>query len=413
MFAPAIRLATEGYVLSSLVAKAISELDKTTVSDSMLRAYFPRNGHPLTAGSVVRDLEYAATLRLLAKDGQDAFYKGPIADAIIAAVTHAKHNPAKLTHADFQDYRPKDLAPLCRSYRSHIACSVPPSTSGGLAALEILGMLERFPRNALQPGTQSSIHLVTQASRLAYADRSRWIADPNFVAVPTKGLLRDDYLKERASLISPNHDMGAASPGRPAGADLKYASQRTPTRHGTSHLAVIDGDGQVVSMTMSVQAGFGAQIRAAGFVLNNQMTDFSLEPTVGGEPVANAVAPGKRPLSAMGPFILLNPKREFYAAIGSPGGANIISYNVQALSALIDGQTSMAELVALPHFMNANDKTVLEPDLGNLKHVLPLLSMGHKIRFRPLESGLNGIRKKGRFLEGATDPRGVGAVLAD
>jgi len=415
LFGPAISLATNGFTISSLLAADINSLNFDELPPNIRALYFEKNGSPRKAGEILRDPEYAASLRLIARFGLKGFYEGPVADAIVTEVNRSAPNGAFMKGLDLKNYQAKEVAPVCREYRGYRMCSMPPSTSGGVTVLQILGLLESFPSERLQPGSGSAAHLLTQAERLAYADRRRWLGDPDFVTVPTQGLLSSAYLKRRAGLIREDKDMGKVSAGTPpsSGARLNFAPQRSPARRGTSHLSVVDRFGQVVSMTMSIQAGFGAQLRSAGFMLNNELTDFSMEPTIDGKPVANAPAAGKRPLSAMGPFIVFRPDGQFYAAIGSPGGQDIIAYNAQALSALVDGQASMAQAVSYPHVMNANEMTILERRPSNAWTALRLWARGHKIRFRELRSGLNGIRRIGNKLEGSSDPRGVGAALGD
>lgn len=361
LFEPAIAIATRGFPISRQLAADISSLERDKLPRDIQKMYFSADGEPRRQGERITDPEYAATLRRIARDGPGGFYEGPVADAIVAAVNGAARNPARMTKDDLRSYRARAVAPLCGTYRQYRACSVPPSTSGGLTALQILGMLAHFPSDELQPGSISQAHVTTQASRLAYADRAHWQGDPAFIPVPVTGLLAPQYLAERAALIDRYWDMGSASAGTPHGAPEGRAPQRSPARRGTSHMAIVDAQGMAVSMTSSIQAGFGAQIRAAGFILNNELTDFSLEPEFSGRTVANAPAAGKRPLSAMGPFIVLRPDGSLFAVVGSPGGSDIIAYNVQTLSALIDGKKNIAEAVSLPHIVNTNGTTVLEP----------------------------------------------------
>lgn len=414
LFRPAIALATNGFEISSRLADDIKELDSARLPANVRSVYFNNDGSTRRTGEILRDMEYARSLNLIAREGPKAFYEGPIADAIVSEVNRSPVRPGLMTRMDLKNYHAKEVAPLCRHYRGFRMCSLPPSTSGGVTVLQILALLEPFPRDKLTPGTLSNAHLLSQAQRLAYADRRRWLADPDFVPVPTQGLLNSDYLKQRAGLIRDDRDMGAVSAGMPpAAGSIHHVPQRSPARRGTSHLSIVDRFGQVVSMTMSIQAGFGAQIRSAGFLLNNELTDFSMEPVIDGKPVANAPAPGKRPLSAMGPFIVFRPDGKFHAAIGSPGGEDIISYNAQALSALVDGDVPMAQLVSYPHVLSANETTILERAPFQVWTAVGLWAKGHRVRFRQLRSGLNGIRMDGTKLEGATDPRGVGAAMGD
>jgi gamma-glutamyltranspeptidase/glutathione hydrolase len=256
---------------------------------------------------------------------------------------------------------------------------------------------------------------MSEASRLAYADRMRWLGDPAFVRVPALGLLDAEYIAARSRLIDPARDMGIAPAGTPPMRDhaFDYAPQRPQVEHGTSHLSAVDARGQVVSMTTTVEGVFGSHLAAGGFILNNQLTDFSFEPMIDGRRVANAVASGKRPLSSMSPTIIFGPDGRFFAAIGSPGGRNIISYVAQTVIALIDGHERMQQAVAAPHHVNQNGQTRLEKGTVLEALVPRLTAMGHTVTMVALESGLHGIlRVKGGY-EGGADPRRDGVALGD
>ena len=235
-----------------------------------------------------------------------------------------------------------------------------PPSSGGVAVLQILGMLERFPPSQLQPNTLSEVHLFTQASRLAFADRAMYLGDPDVIHVPVAGLLDKGYLAQRSALIDPAKDMGTAIAGTPPQRHAEFAPQKSQQLPGTSHLSAVDDHGQVVSMTMTVEFVFGSEVMANGFFLNNELTDFSFDPTRDGKPVANAPAPGKRPMSAMSPTIVFGPDGKFAIATGSPGGPAIIDYVAQSLIAMIDGGMGAQDAAALPHPLNLNSPTILE-----------------------------------------------------
>lgn len=413
LFDPAIALAENGFEVSPLLAEAIAELNPAQLDAAMRNFYFRPDGSPARGGDRLRDAQFASTLRRIAANGSAGFYQGPIAQAVVAAVRQSGRNPGRMELADLRAYQARETDPICGPYRGFKVCTVGPP-SGGVTVLQILGLLQAVPSDALRPGTLSQLHYISQASRLAYADRAHWLGDPAAVHVPTTGLLDSRYLADRSKLISPSRDMGKASAGNPAKqAKVKYAPHRTPTYHGTSHLSVVDGPGNIVSMTMSIQASFGAQIRAAGFVLNNELTDFSMEAERHGLPIANAPAPGKRPLSAMSPSIVFDRQGAFFAAIGSPGGPDIIAYNAQALNELLDGGASMSQVVSDAHFVNWNGDTVLEKGTSLIWFVPQLMMKGHSVRLRSLESGLNGIRKVSGGYEGASDVRGEGLAAGD
>jgi gamma-glutamyltranspeptidase/glutathione hydrolase len=417
LFEPAIKLAEQGFAVPPRLALELAEGGPGLAAMPDIRAnFFNPDGTPIKAGQIWRNPKLAQTLRKIADGGADAFYMGSVADEIAGAVTKAPANPAVMTRADIANYQPKERTPLCGTYRAYRICSLPPSTSGGTSVLQILGLLQRFSSAELQPVTLSSVHLISEASRLAYADRDRWLGDADFVAVPLQGLLDHTYLDTRSRLIDPLHAMGIAIAGTPLtqkGEIPDYAPMPPQIEHGTSHLAVVDDSGEVVSMTMSIEAAFGAQIAAGGFLLNNELTDFSFEPIIDGKAVANAPAPGKRPLSAMAPVIVFGPDGKFFAALGSPGGRQIIAYVAQGIVNLIDGQLSMQSAAAAARHVNLNGATLIEKGTPLERLAPALTSMGHRVRAIPFDSGVNGIRRVNGGYEGGADPRREGVALGD
>ena len=416
LFEPAIRLAEQGFVVQPRLASQLRDNREAHAAMPAMKAlYYNSDGTPVRSGQTWRNRELAASLREIAEKGPDAFYRGPIADKIVNAVASAPRNAAVTTRADIAGYQPKSREPLCGTYRLHRICSVPLSTSGGVSVLQILALLERFPSSELKPGTLSSVHLVSEASRLAYSDRDRWLGDADFVSVPVQGLLDRGYVEMRSRLIDAQRSMGTAKAGTPPmrqGSLIEYAPQVNPIEMGTSHLSVVDDRGQVVSMTTTVEGAFGSQIAAGGYLLNNELTDFSFEPEIDGRPVANAPGPGKRPLSSQAPVIVFDPDGRFLASLGSPGGRFIIAYVAQALVNLIDGQMSMRAVSAAPRHVNLNGTTVIES--GPLEQLSPRLSaMGHQLRVTRFDSGVNGIRRVADGYEGGADPRREGVALGD
>jgi gamma-glutamyltranspeptidase/glutathione hydrolase len=290
-----------------------------------------------------------------------------------------------------------------------------PPSSGGVSVLQILGMLERFSPKQLQPNTLSEIHLFSEASRLAFADRTMWLADPDLVHVPVSGLLDKTYLAGRSKLIDPQHDMGTASAGEPPvkHAALDFAPQRDEQLPGTSHMSIVDGRGEVVSMTTTIEYVFGAETMANGFFLNNQLTDFSFEPLRDGKPVANAPAPGKRPMSAMSPTIVFDADGRFRIAIGSPGGPIIIPYTAESLVAMLDGGLDAQTTAALPHHANPNGPTILEAGTPIVAYASALTAMGHHVVTFDLESGLNIVERVPGGYIGGSDPRRDGVAKGE
>lgn len=417
LFEPAIRLAEQGFKVPPRLAIELAEGGSRLAAMPDIRANFIHpDGTPIKPGEMWRNEKLGRSFRQIAQGGPDAFYSGVIADDIVNAVAMAPVNPAVMTRADLAGYQAKERAPLCGDYRRYRVCSVPPSTSGGATVLQILGLLQRFPSSDLQPRTLTALHLISEAERLAYADRAQWLGDPDFVPVPLAGLMDRAYLDSRSRLIDPMRAMGTAPAGVPLLQKTElpvYAPMRPQIEQGTSHLAVVDDRGEAVSMTTSVEAAFGAQIAAGGFLLNNQLTDFSYEPIIDGKPVANAPAPGKRPLSAMSPTIVFDHDGKFFAAVGSPGGRQIIGYVAQAIVNLIDAKLSMPEVAAAPRHINLNGATLIERGT-QLETLTPALTaMGHQVRPVKFDSGVNGIRRVNGGYEGGADPRREGVALGD
>jgi gamma-glutamyltranspeptidase/glutathione hydrolase len=413
LFEPAIKLADGGFKISPKLAKELREFSFISRMPDMKKYFFHADGSPVAEGETLKNPQLAATLRLIAKGGAKAFYTGKIAQAIVDAVQHAPVNPGGMTLKDLAAYHAVQRPAVCGTYRTYNVCSMGPPSSGGIAVLQMLGMLERFPSAQLDPRTQSGVHLFTQASRLAFADRAKYLGDPDVINVPVRGLLDHGYLAQRSALIPLDKDMGTATAGTPPDKRADYAPQRSRQLPGTSHLSVVDDRGQVVSMTTTIEFAFGSETMAAGFLLNNELTDFSFEPVIDGKPVANAPGPGKRPMSAMSPTIVFDAKGRFAIATGSPGGPAIIDFVAQSLIAMIDMHMSPQEAAALPHVLNLNSPTILEKGTALEALSAPLTLMGHTVMARDLQSGLHIIEAvPGGYLGGA-DIRRDGVALGD
>jgi gamma-glutamyltranspeptidase/glutathione hydrolase len=423
LFEPAIRLAEEGFTVTPRLNMMIGwspALPRLPWS----RAYFFTEAEgeeptPLAVGTRLKNPAYAATLRAIAQQGPDAFYKGEIAQAIVAMVQNAPVRPGTLTLADMASYAPVKREAVCLAYRAYSVCGMPPSSSGGLTSLQILGILENFDMSALAPGSVEAIHLVTEASRLAYADRDLYIGDTDFVDVPVAAMLDESYLASRARQIDTGHSLGRASAGQPAATsqagalqDSPYAPNVSRSRPSTSHFSIVDGQGNAVSMTTSVEAPFGSHLMVGGFFLNNQLTDFSFLPVVDGRPVANAVAPGKRPRSSMSPTLIFDEEGDFYAAIGSPGGSRIIAYVSQTIVGLLDYGLSMQAAINQPRHVDRNGPLEIEAGTALVDLEPALTALGHQVTIKPITSGLHGVRRTSTGLEGGADPRREGVVLS-
>ena len=410
LFQPAIRLAEQGFAVSPRLHELIAA-DKYLKRYPETAAYFHNAaGDPLPVGSLLKNQAYADTLRAVAAGGADAFYKGAIAVDIATRVRSVDDNPGRLSYSDLARYQAKRRDPVCLPYRQWTVCGMPPPTSGGVAVLQILKLLEPFDLAALEPASPEAIHLVAEASRLAFADRNRFLADSDFVPVPVEALLDPAYLAARAALIDPTTSLGEAAPGL----DSQQAhSPAQPNPPSTSHLSVVDGEGNAVFMTASIESAFGARLMARGFLLNNELTDFSFRPVVDGQPVANRVQPGKRPRSSMSPTLVLDRRGRFVMAIGSPGGSRIIGYTAKAIVAALDWNLTMQQAVALPNFVNRNGATDLEEGTAVVEAKAALEALGHEVNIRGMTSGLHGIRRTEAGLEGGADPRREGVVVAE
>lgn len=417
LFQSAIKLAEDGFPVSERLAERIAGDDLLAIQPTTRPYFFSADGSPLAAGARLRNLELARTLREVAEGGADAFYRGRIAADIVRAVTAATPRPGDLTPADIAGYRPERRPGLCLDYRTTRICSMGPSSSGGLAVLQVLGILRHFDLASLRAQPVEALHLIAEASRLAFADRDRYAADPAFATIPVARLLSEEYLSARAGEIDPAHAMGQAEPGRPIdSAQIGEAPRAAllPEVPSTSHMSIVDAAGNAVSFTSSVEGSFGSHVMVDGFVLNNQLTDFAFLPASRGRAAANRVEPGKRPRSSMAPTLVFDRESgALLAVVGSPGGANIIGYVVQALVELIDWERDPYAAIAAPHVLNRNGPTFVEADAGLEPLAAALTARGHEIKMQTLESGVNVILLRGDKLLGASDPRREGVALAD
>ncbi|HYC37465.1 MAG TPA: gamma-glutamyltransferase [Usitatibacter sp.] len=409
LFQPAIALAEKGWAMSPRVHELLAN-DRALPANAAARAYFyDADGKPLAAGTTLRNPEFANTLRLIARHGSDGFYRGDVARDIVSAVSgHA--NPGSMTLEDLSGYRVRDVDPLCGTYRGHRLCGMPPSSSGGIAVLQILGILERHDLSQVRPASTEAVHLFSEASRLAFADRNKYVADDRFVDVPVKGLVDKSYLASRAQLIRPEKSMGTAQPGTPPGAKLAFATDLHDELAGTSHIAIVDRWGNAVSMTTTIEGFFGAKVMVRGFMLNNELTDFNMVPIEVTGPVANSVAPGKRPRSSMAPFLVYGKDGAFEMAVGSPGGSLIIGYVAKTLVGALDWKLDVQKAIELPNMGSRNGPTELERGSAFEALAGPLKAMGHDARPIAMVSGLQAIRRTRNGWEGGADPRREGVA---
>jgi gamma-glutamyltranspeptidase/glutathione hydrolase len=412
LFQPAIELAENGFAVPPQLADAIAG-DLRLKDDPEARTYFfDAAGNPRRAGTILRNPAYAETLRAIAARGADAFYGGPIAQAILADVND--DGIQHMSAMDLLDYRAREREVLCRPYRAYAVCSMGPPTSGGIALLQILGILQNFNLAPLDPDGVPASHLIAEASRLAFADRDRYVADADFARVPTAKLLEASYLRARAGQVRSDRSLGEARPGKFTDPMIvAEASQRQVEPQSTTHFVIVDSAGDIVSMTSSIEMGFGSHRMVGGFLLNNELTDFSFLPAAGGRLVANRIEPGKRPRSSMAPAIVFDADNNPVIALGSPGGPNIIGYVAQALVEMIDWGRSPGQAVAAPHILNRNGPTLVEAGTSALDLRDALEDLGHVVEERTLKSGLNIVQFKDGVMIGASDPRRDGIALGE
>jgi len=414
LFTPAVTLAEDGFDISPRLADIIATTPEFSKSASARALYFDAEGAPLKAGDHLKNPALAKTLRLIAEGGPDVFYRGVIAKEIAATVNAAApKRKNRMALSDLANYEAKHREPLCGTYHRYTICGMPPPSSGGSTVLEILKLLEPYPLHRTRPGEPRMVHLVTEAEHLAYADRDAYIGDPDFVDVPLTGLFDPAYLKARGTLIDPDKSSGIAAAGTPPGTAPRAALDM-PEVPSTSHFSIVDDDGNALAMTTTVETAFGSNLIAGGFILNNQLTDFSFEPVNDGAPVANAVAPGKRPRSSMSPTIVFDTKTgEPVALIGSPGGSRIIGYVAQSLIGFLDQGLDMQTAISVPHHLSRNGPLEIEAGTALAAQAFVFEAMGHEVKVAPLESGLQGIVLTRHGLEGAADPRREGVALGD
>ena len=410
LFQPAIRSATQGFKVSERLAMFLSEGSPFPPTTEVRTLFSRPDGDIIEEGDLFQNPQYAHTLEAIARDGLRAFYEGEIADDIVRT-THQAPLPGTMTDKDLGSYRAEASEPLCRPYRGYSVC-VPPPPSSGVSLLQMLAILDHTDIASRGPSDPQAWFLFAQASRLIYADRDRYVGDPHFVPVPVERMLEPAYVQMRAQLIGSH-----AGPAPPAG-DIPLPRGRDATSEsaGTSHFVVVDADGDVVSMTTTVESIFGSGRTVGGFVLNNQLTDFSFVPTEGGQPVANAVQGGKRPRSSMAPVIVLDRTGDFVAALGSPGGSAILEYNAKTLVALLAWKMPLKQAIELPNLIARGDSFS-----GELSKFSPAVLAGLRERGIDLKSGhaensgLHGVVRlaDGAYV-GAADSRreGVARTLA-
>ncbi|UXS34549.1 gamma-glutamyltransferase [Agrobacterium tumefaciens] len=413
---PAETLASEGFKVSPRLASLIASEGERLKKYAEPRSYFfDTSGVALRNGALLKNPAYAETLSALAKGGADAFYKGPIAEAIVKTVREAADNPGVLSLADLSNYRVIEREPLCFIYRGLDVCGMGAPSSGGIAVGQILGIAENFDLKTPGPENVASWRIIGDAQRLAFADRERYVADADFMPLPLKGLLDKSYLGERAKLL--DGDKALANDTVKAGEPewdhaLLFGRDAALELPSTSHFVIVDTEGSVVSMTTTIENGFGSRLMTNGFLLNNELTDFSFKTRDGGLPIANRVEPGKRPRSSMAPTIVMKDGKPLLA-IGSPGGSQIIGYVAQALIAYIDWGMPVEAIVAQPHLINRFGTYDVEANTSAENLVEGLKALGYEVKPGEMNSGLHAIEMTTQGLAGSADPRREGMVIGE
>ncbi|MEA2120139.1 gamma-glutamyltransferase [Halovibrio sp. HP20-50] len=429
LFTPAITLAEEGFAVSNRLHTSLAN-DEYLRQDSLAsQLYYDAEGEPVAVGETLKNPALADIFRRVAAQGSAALYEGDVAEDIAERVQNHPERPGELTLEDINSYEALEREPLCTPWQQWEVCGFPPPSSGHLTVMQILGLLDQQPllEAPLDDGAPSSgwLHQFLEASRLAFADRGRYIADPDFVEAPGgdwSSMLAPSYLQKRSELIEKMSMGDSAEPGNPGELAVSWASQPEQPEYGTSHISIIDADGNAVAMTTTIEQGFGSRIMsdggtglAGGFLLNNELTDFSFEPEIDGEPVANRVEAGKRPRSSMSPTLVFDQETgELVASLGSPGGAAIIHYTARTLVALRDWGLNAQEALSLPHAITLGGDVFVEEGRFPEETLEGLRERGHTVSERELTSGLQAIRRlEDGSLFGGADPRREGVVMGD
>ena len=412
LFKYAIDLAENGFPVSPALNSILGYLEPLKEIEPAASYFFIENSEglkkPVPVGHMLKNIEYSKTLKRLSKNGSYDFYEGETAKLIIDAL-NSNSKDSKMSFEDLKNYQIVWREPLCRKYRSYDVCAMGPPSSGGLTMLMMLKIFENFDIRSMDPNSIEMVHLFSEVNRIAYADRAYYMADSDFINVPVEGLLNETYLNERGKIISLNSYSKTITHGNPPGAE-EFEKNMDISKPSTSHFVIIDKEGNAVSMTSTVEGPFGSHLMAGGFILNNELTDFSMIPELNGKKIANRVEPNKRPMSSMTPTIIFKDNN-LYALTGSPGGTSIINYVTKSVLGLIDWNLDPAQIAELPHYMNKGLYTELEKNtsLEDLKIELELL--GHPIKIQSKRSGLHIALKKYDGFIGGADPRREGLVI--
>jgi gamma-glutamyltranspeptidase / glutathione hydrolase len=413
LFEPAIRLSSEGFAVSPRLNGLLSR-EAALKNDPVARGLFYNDdGTARAVGYRLANPAFAATLKTIAQKGAAGFHAGAIAEDVVATVRNHPTNPGGMVLADVAGYKVVERAPVCGRYRDRTICGMGPPSSGGIAVLQMLSVLERHDLARQGPGAEAA-HLMAEAGRLAFADRALYLGDPAFVPVPVAGLIDSAYLKARGDLVSVEKTMGRAEAGQPPMKRTWLLGAGDATEFGTSHISVIDGAGNAVAMTTTIEDGFGARVMTkGGFLLNNQLTDFNFAPMDGSKPAANRAEPGKRPRSSMAPTMVFDSGGRLEMVVGSPGGSQIITYVAKTLVALIDWKRDPQAAVDYPNHGSRNGPTEIEKGTEAEGWTASLVAKGHEVRAIDMTSGIQAIIRRRDGLAGGADSRREGVAIGD
>ncbi len=413
LFVDSIALAENGFIVSQKLSSSIKKNKKSLQKFKKTKNYFFPGGKILRHGEIKVNNNYANTLRLLSKHGSSIFYSGSIGDDIILTTKHAKHNPGILTKQDLISYEVKERKPVCSIYRKFNVCGMGPPSSGAITINQILGIIERFDLKNLGYNNPETWRIIGDASRLAFADRNKYIADSDFVDVPISNLINKNYLRSRSMKLTTNKKLKKVKPGIFSFKKVSNFTHNNPQElPSTSHISIIDKYGNALSMTTSIENSFGSRLMTnGGFLLNNQLTDFSFKSKLNGKRIANSIEPKKRPRSSMSPTIIFENNKPIII-IGTPGGSNIIGYMVNAIISLIDWGLNAQEAASIPHGINKYGTYYLEK--GTKISLLEdrLKKMGYDVKIKNFYSGLNIIQIKDNIY-GGSDPRREGVAIGN
>lgn len=410
LFSPAINLAKQGFPMDERIHAIAENVSYLKDFDGFAKMYLKADGKPKDLGTIITNPALAQTFSTIAKEGIEPFYSGKIANDMVNAVQNSKTNPGYLSLNDLKNYQIKEGDLICGNYRvKYKVCSMPLPSSGGIAILQILGILENFDLSKFKPNSAEAVHLISEAVRLGYADRNKYVAD--VADVPIEQMLDKTYLKKRSELINPKQAMPSANAGEFITKTSFVIDKNAAELPSTTHLSIVDNEGNAIALTSSIEYYFGSVLSVDGFMMNNQLTDFSFVPEIDGKPVANRLEPGKQPRSSMSPTFVFDENNNLIMVVGSPGGPRIIQYVLKTIIAYLDWKLDIQSSISLPNFTTINDTIELEKRTKLEKLQPELEKMGHKVKIIDSISGIHAIVIKPTGLEGGADPRRGGEAI--